>query len=540
VVSGALSNLATRAKNFGNELLTHTFMTPAQRAGFKAVKGNDALAELGQKAEDAGLFKPRGVLDYLLPRNARRVAENAETVQNTAGPAIGRFEDQYVNSNSTAEVPVGDIAKNLRSKAAATRTLIDPSAPSDAQSMEALANRIDQPTTAEVTGEATQFPQLFTPKGPQPRPPLPPKPEPEQMSMIATPGPAPVMPQPANEQQSLNFYSEPEQTAMNLQPEAQTSLGFPATQTPAKIAPPRQLDFVKNQPFDSAAWKGPQTPAAPPAPQAEQLDFGPSQMSLPGVPARPAPKPEPWRPSPAPQGEQLDLGMNEVQKTPLAGQATLTRDSMPLPEAVANKRDLGNRIDWAMKRSDQTTIGQEAARKYTWGELRDRITNALQEEVAAGKIPASALADYQKNMQDFSTAATVYDPALKMAEKNGQSGLSLTDLAAGAALGGGPAGGLAVVAHKASRGMAPATAARVSKIVSGAMSLPGAAMQEAGNLPAAVGGKLTPVEQAQQENPGAPKQAILEDANSKLKQQWYDIFLPKDKAGDTNFGVPGI
>jgi hypothetical protein len=88
--------------------------------------------------------------------------------------------------------------------------------------------------------------------------------------------------------------------------------------------------------------------------------------------------------------------------------------------------------------------------------------------------------------------------------------------------------------------MAPATAARVSKIVSGAMSLPGAAMQEAGNLPAAVGGKLTPVEQAQQENPGAPKQAILEDANSKLKQQWYDIFLPKDKAGDTNFGVPGI
>lgn len=529
-VASGLSNLASKAKNFGNELLTHTFMTAPQRAGYKAVKGGDALAELGKKAEDAGLFKPRGVLDYLLPRNARRVAENAETVQATAGPKIGQFEDQYV-AGSDKQVPVGDIAQNLRSRAASTRGLLDTEAPRDAATMEALADRIDQPASTEVSGEATQFPRLFTPKGPQPPPPLPSRPEPEQLTFVPDRTPGPPMNRPTPVQQNLPLYPEPEQTAMDFAAPTQTEMSFAAGAVPRKIpAAGKQMTFVQNQPYDSAAWKGPQQNMTP-VQQPEQLALPPAQMSLPGVPARPAPRPEPWQPGQL-QGQQTDLGVADVTKTPLQGEAQLTRESMPLAEAVTNKRDLGNRIDWAMKRSDQSTIGQEAARKYTWGELRDKITNALQEEVAAGKIPASAMADYEKNMSDFSTAATVYDPALKMAERNGQSGLSLTDMMAGAALGGGPSGGLAVLAHKATRGMAPATAARVMKLIGGLAEGSGALAGAAGKVPGAV---ASPVEQAQQQNPDAPKHVVVDAANANLKRQWYESLLPqKDATIGTN------
>lgn len=497
-----LAGAAQNAKKSANEYLTQVFMTPAQRAGYKAAKGPDALAKLGAQAEDAGMFKPRSWVDRLLPVNARRVAENAEKVRATAGPAIGQFEDQYVQG-STAEVPVGDIASGLRGKAADIGKMIDTDSPADARVMSQLADRIDQPATAPVTGEFTEFPELR--EAPPLRgapPPLPPRPEPEQLTFVPDRTPRPAMVRSEPVQQSLPLQPEPEQLVMSLDPGPQMSLSVPQTKPPG------------NQ-------------FTPPAPVPEQLGFGPQQLSLAEVPPRPAPKPEPWTPGEL-SGQQMDFGMAAVQKTPLETTATITRDSMPLQEAIANKRNLADRIDWSKKRADQTTYGQEAARKYAWGELSDRITNALQDEVTRGKIPASAMAQYKKNMQDFSTAATVYDPALKTAERHGQVGLGLTDLLTASAVGGGPIGGLAALSTKATRGMAPAVAARFNKMLAG--------MAEFG-APAAAGAarvapQLTAIEQAQQDAPeGTPKHEIVDAANRQLKSQIHGLepLLPRNQ-----------
>lgn len=520
-ISGAgegLGKLAVDAKKKAAEYLTHVFMTPAQRAGYVAVKGPDALSKLGRQAEDAGMFKPREFSDRFMPINARRVAENADRVRATAGPAIGQFEDQYVKGSS-AEVPVGDIANALRRKAANVGQMIDTDAPADARVMSQLADRIDQPTTAPVSGEFTEFPQLREAPPPKPMPPLPPRPAPEQLTFVPDRTPGPPMVRPVPVQQSLPLQPEPEQLVMSVDPGDQLSLGFPQTRLPGnRLTPPKQTTIAQNQPFDSAAWKGPKPAPEPVPPQAEQLGFGPQQMTLREVPAKPTAK-ELWTPGSL-DAQQTDLGVATIQKTPLAAEATLTRDAMPLEEAVANKRNIGDRIDWSKKRADQTTYGQEAARKYTWGELSDRITNALQDEVARGKIPASAMAQYKKNMADFSTAATVHDPALKMAERHGQIGLGLTDLLTASAVGGGPAGGLAALTSRATRGMAPASAARTAKLISGAAEF-GAGAAAVGKR---VAPQLTAIEEAQQQAPeGASKYEIEEAANRRLKSQIHGL-----------------
>lgn len=406
-IGEAAGGVAKWAGDKANRLMTHTFMTPAQRSALVARKGQGSLEQLGADADKAGLFKKRNWMDYLRPTTASRVADNASNVMETAGRGIGQFEDDLVSRGVNPDVPVDDIADGLRSQAQTMRGARDLDAARDASVFERQADTLARTTPEQVSGEIVQPPPLAK---------------------------KPIMSEPV--QESLPGMQEPGQTEL-----------------PLESAPPPQL------------------------------------------------------------------GANTQALEPTTAQ--VTENSIPLSDAITTKRFQGNKVNW-QKNPYANTVdqAQDTARKYTWGQLKDTIGRSLDSEAAAGRIDPKSVAKYRQDNKDFSTAATAYDPALRMSERQDQVGLSLPEMIAGGAIGG-PAGALTTMAAKAGRGSgAAATAATLKKIgvTSGGIAK-GAPMA----------GRLSPIAAAQQTSPDASKDEVQETANEDLKerlQNWWERLLP--------------
>jgi hypothetical protein len=418
-----------------NKLRTHIFMTPAQRAAYKAAKGGDeALAKLGADARKAGLFK-----GGIGPATAKRVEANADRVMAESGGNIGSFEDDLVSGGVNPDVDVRPIGENLRTGAEFLDQRGTAATPAQAEAFRREASAV-QPTETR---------KMFRPEGL----------EGEQMSLPGVPEaptPAPAPPPMPTEQVPLDFESN------------QMSLPLDAPR-PAPPAPPAPA------------------PAPPPAPRT------PAQAELPGVPVAETPEP---------------FTTYEHERT-----------YRPFSEAVADKRALQDQIKWN-KSAMQDSMGGEAARKTSWQGHADQIDKALDAAAARGEIAPEALAGYRDNMKNFSTAATVYDPAMRMAERQGQIGLGAADLLAGAA-----AGDMGVsVASRAGRGRGAAMGAAITETASEAMTKGGKAAQAAARAVPAIG-------QALQNNPpGTPKSDIEREANSGTKAQlkgWWQHLTGK-------------
>lgn len=218
---------------------------------------------------------------------------------------------------------------------------------------------------------------------------------------------------------------------------------------------------------------------------------------------------------------------DKLAAVPPAGAEGAERGALTLEQAIANKRDLGSNVNWMRNANTSDSPAAEVARKYLFGGLKDKISSTLENEAAAGRIDPQKVAAYKRANTTFSTAAAVADPALKMAERNEQSGLSLRDLLAGSALGGGPVGGLATLAAKGSRGSGASMTARGLDTVAGLAKGSSAAADALSKAPAVSGAMgastydaraSTPIEKAAQARPGAPKHEIEKSANSDLKQ----------------------
>lgn len=206
--------------------------------------------------------------------------------------------------------------------------------------------------------------------------------------------------------------------------------------------------------------------------------------------------------------------------------------TMPLQDAIATKRFQGDQINWA--RNPNTTPvrrGEDVARKFTWGQLKDTIQRSLDAEAEKGTISNQDLAKYRGANKNFTTASTAYDPALRMAERQNQRGLSLKDLMAGAVMGG-PTGAVTALGSGAARGKLPSSLARGAKITSGVARLgQGAAIAEKHMLRDDTDHPDNPVDQAKSEMPPeTPDHEVKAAANSKVKENlahWYDRFLQK-------------
>lgn len=284
----------------------------------------------------------------------------------------------------------------------------------------------------------------------------------------------------------------------------QLGLQLPDRQIPLPLDPPRPLPF------------------RPEARPASQLNL-PIQERLP-LPPVPAPVPSPAAPPPSPvnplAGKQevlnpelinVNRGPQPELSAPLPdATAQIARENIPLTDAMRMKRYLGKKIDWAQKpNAEHSGLGENAAQKLAWKGISDQIDSALKGDV---RVDPTKLGEYNSARKNFHTAATAFDPALKMAEREGEIGLGARDFMAAQAFGGGPAGGLASMANKQLAGTLPSTA-------SNAIRAAGAGSKLAGVLSrgAAKGSPVTAARAALPE--GTPENKVREEANNKVKNE---------------------
>jgi hypothetical protein len=503
-------------KKKANEVLTHVFMTPAQRTAYRLAKGKDSLVALGQASRDAGLTDRRGALDLLRPVTARRMAENAESKMATTGHGMGAFEDDLSKRGLDVNVDYRPITDKMRADADFVAARSGTNAPRHAAEIRAEADSLQPAETQrrwlprEMPAEQTS---LDLPEGSigNRAPAAPQMSAPEQMSLPGT--------ERQGGQMALDFGTAPEQQSLQFGPGtnvpsnqplqgelANRTVGSRAVGAPGAVQPSLAND---------ASWDAANAgPAAQSAPAAEQLSMpvASQQQMFPDAPQSGVTQ---WSPGSL-EGEQAAMSLSHQPER--FEDLTRPRPGRPFHEAIADKRQFANEIKWN-KGAQTATMGQDAAQKAAWSGLSDQIGHALDAAAARGEITQDALQAYRQNSKDFSTSAAVFDPALRMAEKHGQSGLSAGDLLAATAAGGGVDGGLAVLANKGTRGTY--AGAKQGALYNAGGAAEGAA--EAGKL----GMRAMPaIQAAARENPGAPKSQVEEAANAKTKKAlkgWWEI-----------------
>lgn len=586
MASEGLGQAAAGAGKAANELMTHTFMSAPQRAALRARKGPDALSQLGADADKAGLFKARNLWDRMpfVPVSANRVADNAARVQAESGKAIGDFEDSLASKGVNPDVNVAPIADELHNQAGQVGRVRDKAAQKYAQDLRDAARTLSPTERVAVEGTHTTPPNIPEwMKRESPPANLPPQPELPGVDTSPRPGPS--------AQLGLDFVPPKPPTQSKL---GQLEMLLPRAEKPGAFVPGstqgQQMSLnmpmsgQKSLPLEAASQAPldfPQTVVPEPGPGAPQqtylpnmspgADIPPSAASLNGQLPLPSQQLEMNLPAPSPaeapftpgnlQGEQqsfsgMDTPMGGQQRLPhtsaaeqmsmelphrsgpqytqkpLEGVASVQSDTMPLQDAIATKRFQGDQINWA--RNPNTTPmrrGQDVARKFTWGQLKDTIQRSLDNEAAKGTIDPKALENYRAANKNFTTASTAYDPALRMAERNNQRGLSLKDLMAGAVMGG-PTGAVTALGSGAAHGKLPSSLARGAKISGGIAKLgQGAAVAEKHMLRDDTSHPTNPVDQAKAElPPETPDHEVKAAANSKVKENlahWYDRFLQK-------------
>jgi len=236
----------------------------------------------------------------------------------------------------------------------------------------------------------------------------------------------------------------------------------PAPEQLAMHLPDRQMPL----PLEGGGRPNPFRPEARPATQTEL----PVSEALP-LPPRVRPdvgvhgEAHPATPS-SPRGPQAPVEEPLPEAT-----AQVARENIPLTDAMRLKRYLGKRIDWAKKpNAEHTGLGEDAAQKLTWKGISDQIDTALKGESG---IDPTKLAEYNTARKNFHTAATAFEPALKMAEREGEIGLGARDFMAAQAFGGGPVGGLASMANKQLAGTMPSVASNAIRATGAGSKLAG-------------------------------------------------------------------
>jgi hypothetical protein len=223
-------------------------------------------------------------------------------------------------------------------------------------------------------------------------------------------------------------------------------------------------------------------------------------------------------PSPAP-GPQL--GMNDAEELAAAQAAkpelSPPRETVPFTDAMKSKRYMADKIKWNQRPgAPGADFSDDAARRFAWSGLKGNIQDSLKDAAEQGQIPKEDLLNYFKANKDFSTAATVQQPAMKMAERAGETGLGLSDLMAGAAMG----NPLASLASRTARGALPATLAATTRGAGQAAQGFGQALE--------TGAKMAPIMAAQSRMPDATKAEVEKAANQDLKDQiknWWSHLL---------------
>lgn len=221
-----------------------------------------------------------------------------------------------------------------------------------------------------------------------------------------------------------------------------------------------------------------------------------------------------------PLGAEKDaqVAADQADRITKVSQAHGPEGTIPFSEAIKDKRDVAGRIKWN-KSAQQDTYGQEAVNKAVWSQLKEQSDAALDKAVAEGSIDPEALATYKKDNREFSTAAQVFDPAMKMAERNAETGLSARELLWATALGGGLEGGIGAMAAKAGRGgIAGAQAGLANKASQASGALSSTLKGGARVLPA--------MQEAQQKKPDAPKGEQRAEANQITKDQLKRLLNP--------------
>lgn len=515
-------------KDSEHRLMTQTFLTAPQRGALKAAKGNDALTKLGADAEAAGLFKNRNWMDYLRPADAARVAENAENVMKvTAGPRIGQFEDDLVKTGTDPFVDYKPISDSLRGDAAEAAQRSTLSAAKNASAMNRQADVLtpNEDVKRWLPREMSAEQQSLPLAAPEPIPAakqagvygLPDSPPP-----VVTP-PEPQMSFPGMEREELQMSlpgteAVPQTSAQfgsnidvtNNLP-AQTELADKTLGSKVNVTPPGQQNVLANDPAWDKAIEPPPVPV-PAAPQQLAADLGTQGELFPGSKPQGIAQTsqEPWTPGdlrgvqePIPLGMSTQPERSEVLSRPRPGRN--------FSEAVKDKRALAEEINWN-KSKQAGEYGEEAAAKGAWSQLKEQMDKSLEGGIARGEIDPAAVQQYRKDNKDFATAATAFDPAMRMAERNGTASMGVGDLITANAFGGGIDGGVIAVGSRGLRGKTGSIMASGARNLSaGAGAAEKALKGSARVIPA--------LSQARSENPKAEKGEIQSKANSITKQE---------------------
>lgn len=573
LVAAGLSAAGDKLGKVASKLRTHIFMTPGQRAAYTTVHGAGSLESLSGDMKSAGLYKK----PWYSPLTASRISDNADNMLASEGPNIGAIEDRLTGAGANPDVPITGVTDKLRSRASDLGRLVDKNAPRDARYFTDQANRLAQPEAVAVPGTVTAPPSIpewaRENRAVPPRQPglpgvemgAPSQASPQTafhfapdatprtttdaqltMDLPRAPRPEPFIPgNSTGEQLPMDLSVPARQRVLALQG-GQGGLPMPQGELPAApVAESPQLslggDAQQYTPpgltprGDYQALPGSRDVLKP---EAQQLSMPAQQLTIP-MPR--TPKPSPFSPGdiggeqvamPYPnsplraQGvipgtaspEQLAMELPhrsgpQFTQTPVEASGTIERESMPLDQALENKRDMASRINWTRNpNAPKTSYGEEQARKTTWGGLKDSIQETLTREAAAGRINPDDVAALGTANKNYSTAATAYDPAMKMAEKNSQ-GASARDIALGTAMSG--HGGLAMLAAKTGAGLLPATEARTAAILGGTLRGAGAGAGAAAANPGTVGALIGSAKASA--GPDATETDIKRDANDKLK-----------------------
>lgn len=131
-----LAKAADAAKNTSRKLLTHVFMGPEARAKYELAMGQNALPELGQRVEEAGLAKT----PWYRPRTAGAMRDNAYAARKAAVETMQPVEEAL--DASGVKIPVTPIADDLAAKAGEAERGLLPSSPRDARFLNKYANQL--------------------------------------------------------------------------------------------------------------------------------------------------------------------------------------------------------------------------------------------------------------------------------------------------------------------------------------------------------------------------------------------------------------
>lgn len=149
---------------------------------------------------------------------------------------------------------------------------------------------------------------------------------------------------------------------------------------------------------------------------------------------------------------------------------TVEKDYIPLKDAIANKRDVYDRINWSRKGGSDASPNTEVVRKNVGANLKRGVESTLTDAAGRGEVDPELVKRWLQANKDFHTSATFADPAqARVYQEAGNSPVGLLPMiAAEAAFVGHGAGAAAAtaLAGKAIKTRIPAALANTQRALS--------------------------------------------------------------------------